>query len=76
MEETVRVLSMFLEGLSICSCERRAGFHRDKILGLMIDAGEACIMFMDRVNRKVPATCLESEEHWQFIDMEGRTAEL
>lgn len=75
MDDTVKVLSMLLEGMSIRSCERLTGIHRDTILGLMVQAGEACARFMEQSIRKVPAETVECDEQWAFIAMKRRTAE-
>ena len=75
IDETCKVLAMLLEGMSIRSCERLTGLHRDTIIGLMIQAGESCRAFMESkiVNR--PAAMIEVDEQWAFIFCKRRTAE-
>ena len=75
MEETVKVLAMLLEGMSVRSCERLTGMNRDTILSLMVEAGEACTKFMERAINKVPAEFVECDEQWAFVFMKRRTAE-
>lgn len=75
MEDTVRVLSMLLEGMSIRSCERLIGIHRDTILELMIDAGESCHRFMEEAIVKYPCKYVEADEQWAFVGMKRKTAE-
>ncbi len=75
MEDAVRVLRMLLEGMSVRSCERLTGIHRDTILSLMIDAGESCRRFMESRIRNVPASTVECDEQWAFVAMKRKTAE-
>ena len=75
MTDTVKVLAMLLEGMSIRSCERLTGMHRDTILGLMVEAGESCRRFMEASISKVPAQYIECDEQWAFIFCKRRTAE-
>lgn len=75
MEDTVKVLSMLLEGMSVRSCERLTGMHRDTILGLMVEAGESCRRFMEAKITKVPAKVVECDEQWAFIFCKRKTAE-
>ncbi len=75
MEETVRVLSMLLEGMSVRSCERLTGMHRDTILSLMVEAGENCRRFMKTAIRDIPSQFVECDEQWAFIFCKRKTAE-
>ena len=75
MEDTVRVLSMLLEGMSVRSCERLTGINTDTILSLMVEAGENCRRFMERSIRKVPAAVVECDEQWAFVFCKRKTAE-
>ncbi len=75
MTDTVNVLKMLLEGMSVRSCERLTGIHRDTILGLVVEAGEACQRFMESNIVKVPAETVECDEQWAFIFMKRKTAE-
>ena len=67
LPETVKVLRMLLEGMSVRSCERLTGMHRDTILSLMVEAGESCRAFMAKSIVKFPAEILELDEQWAFI---------
>lgn len=75
MEETVRVLSMLLEGMSVRSCERLTGINADTILSLMVEAGENCRRFMESNIRKVSSAYIECDEQWAFIFCKRKTAE-
>ena len=75
MEDTVRVLSMLLEGMSVRSCERLTGINRDCILSVMIEVGESCRHFMESSIVKHPAEYIECDEQWAFILCKRKTAE-
>ena len=75
MDDTVKVLSMLLEGMSVRSCERLTGMHRDTILSLMIEAGENCRRFMESTIHDIPAEFVECDEQWAFIFCKRKTAE-
>ena len=75
MDDTVKVLSMLLEGMSIRSCERLTGMHRDTIMSLMVEAGESCRRFMKTTIRDIPSQFVECDEQWAFIFCKRKTAE-
>lgn len=75
MEDTVAVLKMLLEGMSIRSCERLTGMHRDTILSIMVESGENCSRFMEATIVKVPVDTAELDEQWAFVFCKRRTAE-
>lgn len=75
LEETAKLLRMLLEGMSVRSCERLTGLHRDTILGLMVQAGEACAKFMASAIQKRPVEMIECDEQWAFVAMKRKTAE-
>ena len=75
MEDTVRVLAMLLEGMSVRSCERLTGMNTDTILSLMIEAGESCRRFMESTIVKHPCEYIEADEQWAFVGCKRKTAE-
>ncbi len=75
MADAVKVLSMLLEGMSVRSCERLTGMHRDTILSLMVEAGENCRRFMEKTIRGIKASSIECDEQWAFVFCKRKTAE-
>jgi transposase-like protein len=75
VKETASVLRMLLEGMSVRSCERLTGLHRDTILGLMIQAGESCRRFMEAKIVKQSCNAIECDEQWAFVGCKRKTAE-
>lgn len=75
LKDTANVLRMLLEGMSVRSCERLTGLHRDTILGLMVQAGESCRKFMEATIRNHESQYIECDEQWAFIGMKRKTAE-
>jgi transposase-like protein/IS1 family transposase len=75
MTDAVRVLSMLLEGMSVRSCERLTGMHRDTILSLMLEAGTNCRRFMENAVKGIKADYIECDEQWAFVFCKRKTAE-
>src|SRR5687768_14721536 len=63
----VRVLNMLLEGMSIRSCERLTGVHRDTILKLLVLAGQRCENVIARLIVNVSVKDVQCDEIWSFI---------
>lgn len=61
------VLSALVEGNSIRSVERMTGVHRDTIMRLMTRVGEGCLRLMDERMRNLPATLIQVDEIWTFV---------
>ena len=76
IEETAKVLNMLLEGMSVRSCERLTGLHRDTILGLMVQAGESCQRFMEKAIQNRTVNTIECDEQWAFVGCKRKTQEL
>jgi len=75
MKDASMALKMLLEGMSIRSTSRLTGLDKNTILGLMVQAGEACRKFMESMIQKVPAESIECDEQWAFVGMKRKTAE-
>lgn len=73
--DAVRILGMLLEGMSVRSCERLTGIYHTTILGIMVQAGEACRKFMESTIRDVKTDSVECDEVWSFVGMKRKTAE-
>lgn len=75
IEETAKILRMLLEGMSVRSCERLTGMHRDTILKLMVECGEACRNFMESQITNFRCDTVECDEQWAFVFCKRKTAE-
>jgi transposase-like protein/IS1 family transposase len=67
MEQATQVLNLLLEGMSVRSCERITGVHRDTILKLLVLAGNRCEKIMGTRIVNVPVKDVECDEIWGFI---------
>ncbi len=69
-------IRMLLEGNSVRSTERLTGIHRDTIIGLMVEAGEKCERFLEKIIRKVTVDDVQADEIWGFVGCKEKTAIL
>ena len=67
MHKAVQVLNLLLEGMSVRSCERLTGIHRDTILRLLVLAGERCEKLMGRLTVNIPVKDVQCDEIWGFV---------
>src|SRR5262249_42248188 len=66
LETRVQVLSMLVEGSSLRSISRVTGTSINTVTKLLIDAGNACVVFHDKNVRMVNAKRVECDEIWSF----------
>jgi IS1 family transposase len=64
---------MLLEGSSVRSTERITGVHRDTILSVLVEAGEACERFLSRLVQNVKVDDVEADEIWSFVGCKEKT---
>jgi IS1 family transposase len=64
---------MLLEGTSVRSTERLTGVHRDTILSVLVEAGEACERFLSRTLRNIKVDDVEADEIWSFVHCKEKT---
>src|SRR5207245_24927 len=69
----IQCLRMLLEGNSIRSVERLTGVHRDTIISAMVEVGQKCKSFMERVIQLVPVADLQCDEVWGFVGCKEKT---
>ncbi len=63
------ILHMLIEGNSIRSTERLANVHRDTIMRLLVQAGEACAALLDDRMRSLKPRHIEVDEIWTFVEI-------
>lgn len=76
MEKACIVLGMLLEGMSIRSCVRLTGIHRDTICDLILAAGERCQAFHHANVVNVRVNDVQIDEIWSFVGCKQKTANL
>ena len=67
MDKQITVIAALAEGSSIRSIERITGVHRDTIMRLGVEVGQACTSLMDGTMRDLSCTRLEMDEIWGFV---------
>ncbi len=74
-EKKLAVLNALVEGCSIRSTERMCEVHRDTIMRLVVDVGEACRELMSRTMRGLVCRAIEVDEIWTFVKRKQRWVE-
>ena len=72
-EKVILCLRMLLEGYSIRSVERLTNVHRDTIIAAMVEAGEKCGRFLERVVTGVAVEDVQVDEIWGFVGCKEKT---
>jgi IS1 family transposase len=66
-EKRSRVVACLVEGNSIRATVRMTGVAKNTVTKLLVDLGEACAEYQDRVMRDLPCKRLECDEIWAFV---------
>jgi hypothetical protein len=66
-EEKVRVVACLVEGNSLRATVRMTGIHRTTIQKLLVELGEACSLYQDKVFRNLTCKRVQCDEIWSFI---------
>jgi IS1 family transposase len=66
-EKRAQVLSMLVEGSSVCTISRMAGVAINTVQKLLLDVGEACATYQDEHLRDLSCKTIEADEIWSFV---------
>lgn len=66
-DKKLTILSALVEGSSIRSIERMTGVHRDTIMRLGFNTGNACVHFLDSHIKNVAAKKVQVDEIWTYV---------
>lgn len=66
-EKRCAVVRALVEGYSIRSTVRMTGVSKNTIAKLLVDLGDACTRYQDRVLRNLPCKRLQLDEIWSFV---------
>jgi IS1 family transposase len=66
-EKRARVVACLVEGNSIRATVRMTGVAKNTVTKLLVDLGETCAEYQDRVMRDLPCQRLECDEIWAFV---------
>jgi IS1 family transposase len=71
-EERTRVVAALVEGNSLRAVTRMTGVHRTTIQNLLVDLGEACSDYQDKVFRNLKCKRIQCDEIWSFIGSKAK----
>src|SRR5580700_4152284 len=65
-EKRAQIVGCLVEGMSIRATVRITGAAKNTVTKLLVDLGEACATYQDRVLRDLPCTVIECDEIWAY----------
>jgi len=71
-EKRVEIISQLVEGMSLRAVTRTTGVSINTVTKLLVDAGQACSDYQDRVFRDLPCRRLQIDEIWAFCYAKAR----
>ena len=71
-KDRARILSVLCEGMGVNAACRVTGASKNTVLKLLVDVGEACALYQDRVMNGLKLKRIECDEIWSFVGMKQR----
>ena len=65
-EKRAQIIAALVEGNSIRATVRMTGAAKNTVTKLLVDLGEACAEYQDRVFRDLPCTTIQCDEIWAY----------
>ena len=72
LEKQTQVIKALVEGNSIRSTERMIGVHRDTIMRLMVETGNACGVTLNKMMHNLHCQRIEVDEIWCYVGKKQR----
>ena len=66
VQDTAKVFSLMIEGMSVRAISRITGIHKTTILSLLNTVGDKCARLLDARVRNLAPTSVQCDEIWQF----------
>jgi IS1 family transposase len=73
-DERVKIVAALVEGNSLRAVSRMTGIARNTITKLLVDLGEACMVYHDAHVRNVRVKRLQCDEIWAYVGAKQRNA--
>lgn len=73
-EKRVQILGMMVEGMSIRAITRLTGASKNTVVKLLVDAGQACAEYQNKVLRNLKCKRIQVDEIWAFVYAKERNA--
>ena len=67
-EERAKVIGCLIEGGSLRSTVRLTGVAKKTVSRILVEVGEACAAYHDRIIRNLPCKVLQVDEVWSFMN--------
>jgi IS1 family transposase len=74
-EQRARILHLLAEGNSIRAVTRLTGTSKTTVTKLVVDAGQACSWYQDRVFQNLTCKRLQVDEVWGFVGAKAKNAD-
>jgi IS1 family transposase len=74
-DQRVRVVACLVEGNSLRATVRMTGIHRTTIQKLLVELGEACSVYQDKVFRNLKLGKIQCDEIWAFVGCKQKNVE-
>jgi IS1 family transposase len=71
-DERIRVVSALVEGNSLRAVSRMTGVARNTITKLLVDLGQACMVYHDQHVRNVRVRRLQCDEIWAYVGAKAK----
>jgi IS1 family transposase len=71
-EDRIRVVAALVEGNSIRSTSRMTGVARNTVTKLLVDLGQACMVYHDQHVRDVTVRRLQCDEIWSYVGAKAK----
>jgi IS1 family transposase len=71
--ERAQIIRALVEGNSIRSTVRITGFAKNTVTKLLVDLGKACAAYQNDALRHLPASRIECDEIWSFVQMKEKS---
>lgn len=72
--DRAKILHLLCEGNSIRAVTRLTGISKTTVSKLVVDAGQACSWYQNRVLRNLPCKRVEVDEIWGFVGAKAKNA--
>ncbi len=67
VQRRAQIIGMMVEGVSIRAITRMTGVSKNTVAKLLVDAGNACLDYQDRVLHNLPCKRIQADEIWSFV---------
>ena len=71
--QRVQVINCLIEGCSIRSTVRMTGVAKKTVMRLVLEIGDVCARYQDRVLRNLPCRRVQVDELWAFLYCKAKT---